>query len=490
MSEPNATPQLANADSDALAETVPGYRAAVAATALERTPKSDAPPSVGDSVLGTIIGDFRIDEVIASGGMGTVYKATQLHPMRRVVALKMIRAGVTNESTLLRFHRERQALAHLNHPDIAHIFEAGTTRDGQPYFVMEFCDGQPIDEYCKDRRLSQEARLRLIQRVTKAVSEAHREGVIHRDLKPSNILVADGEHEPIVRVIDFGIAKFTDEDVPEANDNATRVGEFIGTPAYMAPEQALSSNVDARADVFSIGAVLFKLLTGTTPLDLCNESDVCLATIIERLRHFETDTPGHRLATLSKAHREVHANDLGFATPRNLIQSLRRELDWIAIKALASNRTDRYATVEDFAADLTAYLEHRPVTAVAPSLSYRFKKLYQRRKAAVLATLICSLATLTTTGVVAVSWWEVQQERQAELRILETELHVLLRLAHHASERAVHHGPHSKTNFGDAEEALNAARQLIQSEPALSEFDPTLRHAIARLRADQQCLKE
>ena len=464
---------------EALAETVPGFR--LSAPIPDRALKKNR-PSVGDPLIGTMIGDFRVDDVIASGGMGTVYKATQLQPIRRVVALKTIRSGAVHETTLLRFQRERQALAQLSHPDIAQIFEADNTRDGQPYFVMEYVDGQPIDEYCDDRKLSVRDRLHLTLRVVKAVSEAHRVGIIHRDLKPSNILIADDDEGPVVRLIDFGIAKFTEETAPEANDNATQCGEFIGTPTYMSPEQALSSSVDARTDVFAIGALLFKLLTGTTPLQ---PTESRLARIIEEIRAFEPETPSHRVTSMARERRLAQAKSLGFESTRKLINVLRRELDWITLKSLASNRTDRYATAEDFAADLTAFLEYRPVSAVAPGFSYRLKKLYQRRKPTVIATLVSAVAALFAVGSVSVSWWEIQQERQAELRILETEFHVLLRLAAHARQRAIAGGATSRADFADAREALNDARNLIHSEPALSGYKSQLDHAFCVLSEHQ-----
>ncbi|HBJ35971.1 MAG TPA: hypothetical protein DDZ51_14730, partial [Planctomycetaceae bacterium] len=283
--------------------TVAGYVAVAILPAIDSAASDDsqniahpvAPNQIAvDPRIGTTVGNYYIKSVIASGGMGTVYQAVQCQPVRRTVALKMIRRGMTDESTLGRFLAERQALAVMDHPDIAQVFEANTTADGNPYFSMEFCTGEPIDRYCRKNRLDLASRLNLVIRIARAIQQAHSRGVIHRDLKPANILVSHCEGGLSLKMIDFGIAKFTDGQWQGGDREATRIGELVGTPAYMSPEQASGIDIDARTDVFAIGAILFKLLTDSTPLLSKNQNatvDSNLSTVIEQLSTFVPTIP-------------------------------------------------------------------------------------------------------------------------------------------------------------------------------------------------------
>ena len=316
--------------------------------------------------------------------MGTVYLAEQREPIRRLVALKVIKLGMDTSQVLARFVNERQALAIMDHPNIARIFDAGATRKGRPYFVMEYIEGSPITHYCDRKRIGVSERLGLFRGVCSAVHHAHQKGVIHRDLKPSNVLVVESEGAPLPKVIDFGIAKATDQWAIE-NTLLTQFGQVIGTPEYASPEQAdaVTGAVDGISDVYSLGVLLYELLTGTTPFDSARMRQVGLSEMLRIIREEDAPTPSVKLAAMEKPALD------GIAALRDTdAASLRREVDgdlnWITAKALEKSRERRYASVADLAADIRRHLEHRPVLASPPSRIYRIRKFARRRRTVVL----------------------------------------------------------------------------------------------------------
>ena len=311
------------------------------------------------------IGPFRIQRVLGEGGMGVVYHATQLEPVQREVALKLVRPGLDTAEVLERFERERQTLARLEHANIARIYEAGVDPEGRPWFAMEYVDGEPIHRYCDRQRLTARERVALLAQVCRGVQAAHQRGILHRDLKPTNILVTTEDGRPVPKIIDFGVAKATD--VPA--EGVTRTGQLIGTPEYMSPEQAAGEDVDVRTDVYSLGVVLYELLAGVLPLDATVLREAGLADMLRMIREDEPSRPSTRISTLGDAASE--AAGLRRTNPRTLARSLRGELDWIALRALEKDRERRYASASEFAADLRAYLDDEPVRARPATGWYR-----------------------------------------------------------------------------------------------------------------------
>lgn len=347
------------------------------------------------------VGPYRIRGVLGEGGMSTVYLADQTEPVRRSVALKMIKPGMDTRQIVTRFEAERQALAVLDHPGIAKVYDAGVSETGRSYFVMERVNGLPITTFCDQEQLTISERLELMLHICGAVQHAHQKGLIHRDLKPSNILVGRQDRELTAKVIDFGIAKATDvslaEDVVE-----TRIGQILGTPQYMSPEQAelSATDIDTRTDIYSFGVILYELLTGVWPLDLEASTMLTLSQII---REKQPVRPSRR----------VQSGDLDLtwisqtrnAEPSALIKNLHSDLDWITMKALAKERERRYQTIAEFAADIRNFLDRRPVIARPPSRSYLVTRFVQRNRlavgagAAIVAALIIG-ATVASVGLI------------------------------------------------------------------------------------------
>ena len=340
----------------------------------------DAPaPAAGDALAPSRIGPYRILRHLGEGGMGVVYLAEQLEPVRREVALKLLRTGVDTRQFVARFEAERQALAVMDHPGITRVFDAGTTDAGWPYFVMERVDGVPLTAYATAHRLSLRDRVRLLAQVCRAVQHAHQKGIIHRDLKPSNVLVTEADGEPLCKVIDFGIARAVE---PAAGaEQLTRTGLALGTPAYMSPEQAFGSglDVDTRTDVYSLGVMLYELLTDRLPFDASAYRGVALL-----VHHATKDppSPSGRVAALGPEEQAQVA-----AARRVEVAALRRELSgelgWIVLRAIDRERDRRYETASALAADLERYLRHEPVSAAAPSAAYRARKFVRRHRASV-----------------------------------------------------------------------------------------------------------
>jgi len=348
--------------------------------------------SLGIEGPGTTIDRYKLLQLIGEGGMGLVYLAEQKRPVRRQVALKIIKPGMDSNRIIARFEAERQALALLNHPNIAHVFDAGATEIGRPYFVMEYVKGTSITEYCDQHRLNIGERLNLFLQVCDAVQYAHQKGIIHRDIKPSNILVSIQSDKSVPQVIDFGVAKAISQPLTE-RPLYTEQGQLLGTPEYMSPEQIdmKTQDIDTRSDIYSLGVVLYVLLTGFLPFDPQTLREGGIEIILKVIREQEPKTPSTRLSTLSEEESTKVARDrrIDFFT---LQRRLRGDLDWITLKAMEKDRTRRYSTVGEFTADIQRHLTHEPILARPRSTIYRVKKFVRRNRVMVTATAIVTLA--------------------------------------------------------------------------------------------------
>ncbi len=365
----------------------------------------------GEGALGAMLGPYKLIRQLGEGGMGVVYHAQQLEPIRRDVALKVIKPGMDSKQVIARFEGERQALAVMDHPNIARVFDAGATPNGLPYFVMELVDGVPITRYCDTKHLSIRERIELFIPVCQAIQHAHQKGIIHRDIKPSNILVRQQEGKPVPKVIDFGLSKALGFEASEAT-MMTNVGTVVGTFNYMSPEQAEwgRHDIDTRTDVYSLGAVLYELLTGTTPLEDLKEASFVEA--LRRIREEDTDSPSTRVRRSGELKGIA---DSRRSDPGKLAKLLDRELDWIVMKALEKDRVRRYETVNGLARDLQRYLEGEPVEAAPPSAAYRLGKFV--RKYRVLLATAAAFATVLLAGVVISALMAVRASRaEAESR--------------------------------------------------------------------------
>ncbi len=367
---------------------------------------------------GTVIGPYKLLEQIGEGGFGVVFLAEQQQPVRRKVALKVLKPGMDTRQVVARFEAERQALALMDHPHIAHVFDGGETTSGRPYFVMELVRGIPITDFCDQEHLPVRARLELFVTVCQAVQHAHQKGIIHRDLKPSNLMVTLHDDKAVVKVIDFGIAKATGQQLTEKT-LFTNFGQLIGTPLYMSPEQAQLSglDIDTRTDIYALGVLLYELLTGTTPFDKERLKTAGFDEIRRIIREEDPPKPSTRLTTLGQASETVSANRR--TDPKRLKQLCRGELDWIVMKALEKDRNRRYETASAFAADVQRYLHDEPVQACPPSAGYRLRKFARRNRGPVLAATLVFLATLG--GIGGAMWGLItaraaaEEERQAKV---------------------------------------------------------------------------
>ncbi|HEV3084678.1 MAG TPA: serine/threonine-protein kinase, partial [Gemmataceae bacterium] len=365
----------------------------------EQEPESAAPAAVPTQDYapvaerpGTRVGPYRLMEQIGEGGFGLVFVAEQQEPVRRKVALKIIKPGMDSRQVIARFEAERQALALMDHPNIARVLDAGATDSGRPYFVMELVRGIPITDYCDKNQLSPKERLELFISVCQAIQHAHQKGIIHRDVKPSNVLVTSHDGKPVAKVIDFGVAKAIHQHLTERTIY-TQFAQMIGTPLYMSPEQAEMSglDIDTRSDIYSLGVLLYELLTGTTPLEKKRFREAAYDEMRRLIREEEPPRPSTRLSTSESIAAVAAQRNM---EPAKLSRLVRGDLDWITMKALEKDRTRRYASASEFAADIARHLSNEPVLAGPPSIGYRTKKFVRRHQGLVAAGTAVALALL------------------------------------------------------------------------------------------------
>ena len=362
-------------------------------------PSATADLASTEAAPGSAIGPYKLLQEIGQGGMGAVFMAEQEHPIRRRVALKIIKPGMDTMQVIARFEAERQALALMDHPNIAHVLDAGATSSGRPYFVMELVKGVPITEYCDQNRLDPKERLELFLPVCQAIQHAHQKGIIHRDIKPSNILITLHDGKPVPKVIDFGIAKAIDQRLTERT-LFTQLGAVIGTPEYMSPEQAGMSglDIDTRSDIYSLGVLLYELLTGSTPLRRGTIRQAALNEMLRRIKEEEPPKPSTRIQTTEELPSIAASRH---TEPARLSRLVRGELDWIVMRCLEKDRTRRYETASGLARDLERYLHDEPVEAGPPSATYKLKKyaLKHRSGLAIMSAFaaVLLLATATST---------------------------------------------------------------------------------------------
>jgi len=440
---------------------------------------------------GTVIGPYKLIQQIGEGGMGTVYMAQQTEPVKRAVALKIIKAGMDTRQVIARFEAERQALALMDHPNIAKVLDAGATggepggvSPARPFFVMELVKGVSMTKYCDEHRLTPRQRLELFIPVCQAVQHAHQKGIIHRDLKPSNILIAQYDGRPVPKVIDFGVAKAAGQQLTDKT-LMTGFGSLIGTLEYMSPEQAEINqlDVDTRSDIYSLGVVLYELLTGSTPLDRKRLNQMAFTEMLRIIREEEPPKPSTRLSDSTDSLPSISAQRQ--MEPTKLTRIVRGDLDWIVMKALEKDRNRRYQTANGFAADVTHYLNDEPVTACPPSSWYRFRKFTRRHKVGLRIAVAATLVLLIAVGGVSLAVWD-QATRRAEQseRMVETEQTVTAALIETKSW-SLHAAEAPSATSQDAEAALTL---WVKAEAALTQAETALKTGTADDRLRQRVL--
>jgi WD40 repeat protein/serine/threonine protein kinase len=422
---------------------------------LDESPVAERP--------GTAVGPYKLLQQIGEGGMGVVYMAEQTEPVRRRVALKIIKPGMDSAQVVARFEAERQAIALMDHQNIARVYDAGTTDTGRPFFVMELVHGVPITRFCDDNKLTPRERLELFVPVCQAVQHAHQKGVIHRDLKPSNVLVCLYDGKPVPKIIDFGVAKATSQPLT-ARTMFTQFGTLVGTLEYMSPEQAGMSQlgIDTRSDVYSLGVLLYELLTGTTPLERSRLREVAFDELLRIIREEEPLKPSTRLSSSGAALADISAQRN--SEPGCLTRLVRGELDWIVMKALEKDRNRRYETANSLARDVERYLKDEPVEACPPTAGYRMRKFARKnRKLLVTAAAFAALLLLGAAG----STWQAMRATQAE-------------------DAAVVNAVQAKEKEQEANQQRNQARdqrdEAQRKRNEVQALNETLRKTEARLR--------
>ena len=353
------------------------------------------------------IGPYRLVQMVGTGGMGEVWRAEQIAPFHRTVALKLIKAGMDTRAVVARFESERQALALMEHPNIAKVFDAGATPEGRPYFVMEYVPGLSITSYCDKHRLSIRDRLLLFTQVCEGVQHAHQKAIIHRDLKPSNVLVSEVDQKPVPKIIDFGLAKATGPRLSQAT-MYTEAGGVVGTPDYMSPEQASSErNIDTRTDVYSLGVILYELLVGMLPFS--SQGGGLTPSVLEKLRADQPTLPSSKIKALGESLEE--SAEKRHEEPQSLRRHLRGELDWIAVKALEHDRSRRYGSPAELAADIQRYLNDEPVLAGPPSTTYRALKFIRRHRFGVGVATVALILLVAFAVTMALQARRIAKER-------------------------------------------------------------------------------
>ncbi|MFC1636027.1 tetratricopeptide repeat protein [Planctomycetota bacterium] len=354
------------------------------------------------------IGRYKLLSVLGEGGMGIVYLAEQAQPIKRTVALKVIKPGMDSVRVIARFEAERQALALLDHPNIAHVYDAGTTEAGRPYFVMEYVEGLPITEHCDHHKLTIDERLKLFLKVCHAVNHAHQKGIIHRDIKPSNILVSTLDHQAVPKIIDFGVAKALSQPLT-GRTLITEQGRLFGTPEYMSPEQAnmAEHDIDTRSDIYSLGILLYVLLTGALPFDAKNLRDGGFDNILRVICETDPKTPSNRLTSMGEEAKTFAENRR--TEVQTLAKHLRKELEWIPLKAMRKERTERYRSASELADDIENYLKGEPLVAGPPGTGYKLKKFVQRNR--VLAIGIGAILAILVAGVAISTIFAIRAKR-------------------------------------------------------------------------------
>ena len=395
---------------------------------------------------GTTIGPYKLLQQIGEGGMGVVYMAEQTEPVSRRVALKIIKPGMDTRQVIARFEAERQALAMMDHPNIAKVLEAGMTDTGRPYFVMELVKGIPVTQYCDQKQLTPRERLELFVPVCQAVQHAHQKGIIHRDIKPSNVLIAEYDDLPVPKIIDFGVAKATQQRLTEKT-MFTEFGQVVGTVEYMSPEQAKLNqlDIDTRTDIYSLGVLLYELLTGETPFDGERLRSAAFDELLRIIREEDPPRPSLRLST-SESLPSIAANR--HTEPKKLSALVHGELDWIVMKALEKDRTRRYDTASKFAEDVQHNLKDEPVTACPPSAAYRLRKFARRNKS--LISTMAAIATALVIGTGVATWQAIRAAHERD--------HAVVAEATAEAE--------AKRADEEAKQAMQEAERAIEAESA------------------------
>ena len=435
--------------------------------------------SLSQESPGTVIGPYKLLQQIGEGGMGVVWMAEQTQPVQRKVAIKVIKPGMDSRQIIARFEAERQALAMMDHVNIARVLDAGTTESGLPYFVMELVHGVPITKYCDDNHLTPRERLELLVPVCQAIQHAHQKGIIHRDIKPSNVMITLYDGKPVPKVIDFGVAKATEQTLTERT-LFTQYGTLVGTLEYMSPEQAEMSalGVDTRSDIFSLGVLLYELLTGSTPLTHKRLKEAAYAEVLRFIKEEEPPKPSTRLTESGEALASISAQR--HMEPAKLTKLVRGELDWIVMKTLEKDRNRRYETAGGFAADVERYLKDEPVQACPPSAMYRIQKFARRNRVALAIAMTVTLAMLVAAGSIG---WVVRDSSARHVK-LSYGVEIAVQEAKLARDRALARTENPfdwDASLAAALSALKKAEELAAQDTAA--LDPAVAERLQGLRA-------